>query len=145
MTDSHAESTAIQPAPTEQPERLDLRSHEIVSDKQAEIARLFPEVSTEGGKIDFDRLKRALGETVDPGKERYGMSWPGKADCFKAIQRPTMGTLLPCREESVNFDTTENVIIEGDNLEVLKLMQKAYLGRVKLVYIDPPYNTGNDC
>jgi len=144
MSDSHAESTFTQPAPTEQPERLDLRSHEIVSDKQAEIARLFPEVSTEGGKIDFDRLKRALGETVDPGKERYGMSWPGKADCFKAIQRPTMGTLLPCREESVNFDTTENVIIEGDNLEVLKLMQKAYLGRVKLVYIDPPYNTGND-
>src|ERR1700688_3951154 len=124
MTESHTESTAHKVA-TEQPEHLDLRSHDISSDKQAEILRLFPEVSTEGGKIDFDRLKRALGETVDPGKERYGMSWPGKADCFKAIQRPTMGTLLPCREESVNFDTTENVIIEGDNLEVLKLMQKA--------------------
>ena len=144
MTDSHAESTVTQPAPTEQPEHLDLRSHEIVSDKQAEIVRFFPEVRTEGGRIDFDRLKRVLGETVDPGKERYGTSWPGKADCFKSIQRPTMGTLLPCREESVKFDTTENVIIEGDNLEVLKLMQKAYLGRVKLVYIDPPYNTGND-
>lgn len=144
MTDSHAESTAIQPAPTEQPERLDLRSHDIVSDKQAEIVRLFPEVRTEGGKIDFDRLKRALGESVDPGKERYGMTWPGKAECFKAIQSPSLGTLLPCRDESLEFDTTEDLIIEGDNLEALKLMQKAYLGKIKMIYIDPPYNTGND-
>lgn len=144
MTDSHAESTVTQPAPTEQPERLDLRSHDIVGDKQAEIVRLFPEVRTEGGKIDFDRLKRVLGENVDPGKERYGMNWAGKADCFKAIQSPSLGTLLPRREESVNFDTTENAIIEGDNLEVLKLMQKAYLGKIKVIYIDPPYNTGND-
>ena len=106
-------------------------SHEIVSDKQAEIVRLFPEVCTEGGKIDFDRLKLVLGETVDPGKERYGMNWAGKADCFKAIQNPSLGTLLPCREESVDFDTSGNLIIEGDNLEVLKLMQKAYLARSK--------------
>ena len=144
MTDSHAESTVTQPAPTEQPEHLDLRSHEIVSDKHAEIVRLFPEVCTEGGKIDFDRLKLVLGETVDPGKERYGMNWPGKVDCFKAIQSPSLGTLLPSRDESVEFDTTRNLIIEGDNLEVLKLMQKAYLGKIKMVYIDPPYNTGND-
>jgi adenine-specific DNA-methyltransferase len=144
MTDSHAESTAIQPAPTEQPERLDLRSHEIVGDKQAEIVRLFPEVRTEGGKIDFDRLKLVLGETVDPGKERYGMHWPGKVDCFKAIQSPSLGTLLPSREESLEFEKTQNLIIEGDNLEVLKLMQKAYLGKIKMIYIDPPYNTGND-
>ena len=99
---------------------------------------------TEGGKLDFDRLRLALGETVDLGKERYGMTWPGKADCFKAIQRPSLGTLLPVREESVNFDETENLIIEGDNLEVLKLLQKSYLGKIKLIYIDPPYNTGND-
>src|SRR5580704_17890365 len=144
MTDSHAESTVTQPAPTEQPERLDLTSHEIVSDKQMEIVRLFPEVRTEGGKIDFDRLKRALGESVDPGKERYGMTWPGRADCFKSIQRPSLGTLLPLRDRSVDFDLTENVIIEGDNLEVLKLMQKAYLGKITMIYIDPPYNTGND-
>ncbi len=144
MTDSHAESTVTQPAPTEQPERLDFRSHDVVTDKQAEILRVFPEVRTEGGKIDFDRLKRVLGETVDPGKERYGMNWAGKADCFRAIQSPSLGTLLPCREESVNFDTTGNVIIEGDNLEVLKLMQKACLGKIKVMYIDPPYNTGND-
>ena len=144
MTDSHAESTVTQPAPTEQPERLDLRSHDIVTGKQAEIVRLFPEVRTEGGKIDFDRLKRVLGEAVDPSKERYGINWAGKADCFKAIQSPSFGTLLPRREESVDFDSTGNVIIEGDNLEVLKLLQKAYLGKIKMIYIDPPYNTGND-
>jgi adenine-specific DNA-methyltransferase len=144
MTDSHTESTVTQPAPTEQPEHLDLRSHEIVSDKQAEIVRLFPEVRTEGGKIDFDRLKRVLGESIDPGKERYGINWAGKADCFKAIQTPSLGTLLPRREESIDFDNTANVIVEGDNLEVLKLLQKAYLGKIKMIYIDPPYNTGND-
>ena len=104
----------------------------------------FPEVFTEGGKIDFERLKAALGETVDAGKERYGMNWPGKADCFKTIQQPSMATLVPAKTESVAWDTTENLIIEGDNLEVLKLLQKSYLGRVKMIYIDPPYNTGND-
>ncbi|MBL8072595.1 MAG: site-specific DNA-methyltransferase, partial [Nitrospira sp.] len=98
----------------------------------------------EGGKIDFDRLRLALGEAVDVGRERYGMNWPGKADCFKTIQTPSMGTLRPCPEESVNWDTTENLIIEGDNLEVLKLLQKSCLGKVKMIYIDPPYNTGND-
>jgi adenine-specific DNA-methyltransferase len=127
-----------------QPETLDLRSHDIVEDKQQELLRLFPEIRTEGGKIDFECLKLALGDMVDIGKERYGMSWPGKADCFKTIQAPSLGTLRPCREESVNFDTTENLIIEGDNLEVLKLLQKAYLGKIKMIYIDPPYNTGND-
>ncbi|MGH7782265.1 MAG: site-specific DNA-methyltransferase [Candidatus Binatia bacterium] len=129
---------------TEQPEKLDLRSHDITEEKQAELLRLFPEIRTEGGKIDFDRLKLALGETVDVGKERYGMVWPGKADCFKTIQQPSLGTLRPCPEESVNFDTSENLIIEGDNLEVLKLLQKSYLSKVKMIYIDPPYNTGND-
>ena len=108
------------------------------------MLRLFPEARTEGGKIDFDQLKRALGETVDAGKERYGLVWPGKAECFKTIQAPSIATLRPAPEESVNFDTTENLIIEGDNLEVLKLLQKSYLGKVKMIYIDPPYNTGND-
>ena len=127
-----------------EPEKMDLRSHDIAEDKRAELLQLFPEIRTEGGKVDFDRLKLALGETVDTGRERYGMAWPGKADCFKTIQQPSMGTLLPCKEESVDFDTTENMIIEGDNLEVLKLLQKSYLGKVKMIYIDPPYNTGND-
>ena len=130
---------------------------------------------TEGGKIDFERLKLALGESVDTGKERYGMNWPGKADCFKTIQQPSMATLLPFPAESwpplpfthtksrsheeekgtaddplrdfvpsCETNTSENLIIEGDNLEVLKLLQKSYLGQVKMIYIDPPYNTGND-
>ncbi|MDV2990198.1 MAG: site-specific DNA-methyltransferase [Dehalogenimonas sp.] len=129
---------------TEQPEHFDLNSQHLSEDKQQELLRLFPEVRTEGGKIDFERLKLALGETVDVGKERYGMTWPGKAECFKTIQQPSMATLRPAPEESVNFDTTENLIIEGDNLEVLKLLQKSYLGKVKMIYIDPPYNTGND-
>ncbi len=129
---------------TDQPEKLDLNSLNISAEKRQELLDLFPEARTEDGKIDFDRLKLALGETVDVGKERYGMNWPGKADCFRAIQTPSTGTLLPCPEESINFDTTENLIIEGDNLEVLKLLQKSYLGKVKMIYIDPPYNTGNN-
>jgi adenine-specific DNA-methyltransferase len=129
---------------TDQPEKIDLRSMDLTEEKKQELLRLFPEIRTEGGKIDFERLKLALGDMVDVGKERYGMNWPGKAECFKTIQAPSAGTLLPYPEESVNFETTENLIIEGDNLEVLKLMQKAYLGKVKMIYIDPPYNTGND-
>ncbi len=129
---------------TPQPEPFDLRSHDVADDKRAELLRLFPEARTEGGLIDYDQLRRALGDVIDPGRERYGMVWPGKADCFKAIQQPSLGTLLPDRDESVDFDTTENLIIEGDNLEVLKLLQKSYLGKVKMIYIDPPYNTGND-
>ena len=129
---------------TDQPDKLDLRSRNIAEERQQELLRLFPEIRTEGGKLDFDRLKLALGEAVDVGKERYGMSWPGKADCFRTIQAPSLGTLGPAPEESVAFDTTENLIIEGDNLEVLKLLQKSYLGKVKMIYIDPPYNTGND-
>ena len=128
----------------DRPEKLDLRSHGIAEGKRQELLRLFPEIRTEGGKLDFERLKLALGETVDVGKERYGMNWPGKADCFRTIQMPSLATLRPCPEESINFATTENLIIEGDNLEVLKLLQKSYLGKVKMIYIDPPYNTGND-
>jgi len=128
----------------DQPERLDLRSFDMVEERHQELLRLFPEVRAEGAKLDFDRLRLALGEMIDVGKERYGMSWPGKADCFRTIQAPSLGTLRPSPDESVAFDTTENLIIEGDNLEVLKLLQKSYLGKVKMIYIDPPYNTGND-
>lgn len=125
-------------------EKMDLRSMDIVEEKREKLKELFPEVFTEGQKIDFERLKLTLGEAVDVGKERYGMNWPGKADCFKIIQQPSIATLTPAREESVNFDKTENLFIEGDNLEVLKLLQKPYFGKVKMIYIDPPYNTGND-
>jgi len=126
------------------PETFDLSSHDIAEDKRQALLQLFPEARTEGGKLDFDRLKLALGEAVDVGRERYGMNWPGKAECFKTVQQPSQAALIPSKEESVNFDTTENLIIEGDNLEVLKLLQKSYLGKVKMIYIDPPYNTGND-
>ncbi len=127
-----------------EPEKVDLRSMDVAEEKRRELLRLFPEVRTEGGKIDFDRLKLTLGETVDVGKERYGLNWPGKAECFRTLQFPSAATLRPAREESVNFDIAKNLIIEGDNLEVLKLLQKSYLGKVKMIYIDPPYNTGND-
>ena len=125
-------------------EKLDLKSIDIVEEKREKLNAIFPEVFTEGQKIDFERLKLTLGEMVDPGKERYGMNWPGKADCFKIIQQPSIAALTPARDESVDFDTTENLFIEGDNLEVLKLLQKSYFGKIKMIYIDPPYNTGND-
>lgn len=123
--------------------KIDLRSIDIIAEQKEKLRKLFPEVFTEN-KIDFEKLKLTLGEAIEVGKERYGMTWPGKADCFKIIQSSSIGTLKPCRKESVNFDTTENLFIEGDNLEVLKLLQKSYYGKVKMIYIDPPYNTGND-
>ena len=125
-------------------DKVDLHSADIAEDKRLELLRLFPEARTEGGKVDFDRLKLAIGEAVDAGKERYGMNWPGKGECFRTLQAPSVATLRPRREESINWDTTQNLIIDGDNLEVLKLLQKAYLGKVKMIYIDPPYNTGKD-
>ena len=102
-----------------------------------------PEIFVEG-KIDPAKLKQTLGKEVTLDKERYGLNWAGKSDCFRHIQEPTTATLKPCRDESVDFDTTENLFIEGDNLQVLKTLQKSYYGRVKMIYIDPPYNTGND-
>src|SRR5262245_48269044 len=102
------------PAANAEPERLDLHSEDIAADKEAELLRLCPEARTEGGKIDFDRLKLALGQTIDVGKERYGMNWPGKAECFRTIQIPSIGTLRPASDESVNFNTSGNLFIEGD-------------------------------
>lgn len=125
-------------------EKLDLTSMGIKEHQIEKLKELFPEAFTEGSKIDWDRLRRTLGEQIDAGKERYGMNWPGKADCFSTIQQPSIATLVPAREESVDFDSTQNLFIEGDNLEVLKLLQKSYLGKVKMICIDPPYNTGND-
>ena len=125
-------------------EKVDLRSLDIKELQLQKLKDLFPEVFTEGNKIDWEKLKLTLGEDIDTGKERFGMNWPGKSDCFKTIQQPSIGTLTPFRDESIDFDTTENLFIEGDNLEVLKLLQKSYLGKVKMIYIDPPYNTGGD-
>lgn len=132
---------------TTQPEKMLLTSMDIAEETRQRLrhclAFAFPEIMAED-KIDFDQLKRVLGEWVDPGKERFGLNWPGKAECMKIIQQPSVATLKPVREDSVNFDETENLFIEGDNLEVLKLLQKAYFGKVKMIYIDPPYNTGNE-
>lgn len=125
-------------------EKLNLNSLNSAELNKMELMRIFPEIRTEFGKIDFDKLKLILGELVDPGKERYGLNWPGKAECFTTIQTPSHGTLIPQVKDSVNFQDTDNLLIEGDNLEVLKLLQKSYIGRVKMIYIDPPYNTGGD-
>ena len=136
-------------------ERMDLRSMHISDDNKAKLKQLFPTVFTEtrsdNGElvesIDFEKLKAELStfsDLFESRRERYGMDWPGKKECMKLIQQPSVATLKPCREESVNFDETENLFIEGDNLEVLKLLQKSYYGNVKMIYIDPPYNTGNE-
>ncbi len=106
------------------------------------LSKDFPEITTEG-KIDIEKLKAVLGEEVDLG-EKYSLGWKGKSSVFKTIQTPTIKALKPKPEESINFDTTNNIFIEGDNLEVLKTLQQAYYGKIKMIYIDPPYNTGND-
>lgn len=116
---------------TPQQERLDV------------LKRLMPEIFDEG-KIDFEKLKATLGEYITFSNERYVLNWAGKSDAFRIMQRPSSATLVPCKEESVDFDTTQNIFIEGENMEVLKVLQKSYFGKVKMIYIDPPYNTGND-
>lgn len=123
--------------------KVKLTSMEIVEQKREALKKLFPEVFSEG-HIDFEQLKSVLGEWIDLSKERFGLNWPGKAGCMRIIQQPSVATLKPARDESVNFDETENLFIEGDNLEVLKLLQKAYFGKIKMIYIDPPYNTGKE-
>ncbi len=112
-------------------------------EKLDQLKKILPETFTEG-KIDWEKLKAALGEDINFSNERYVLNWAGKSEAFKAIKTPTTKTLNPAREESVNFEDTENVFIEGENLEVLKILQKSYFGKVKMIYIDPPYNTGND-
>lgn len=107
------------------------------------IKQLLPEVFSEG-KIDWEKLKATLGEDINFANERYVLNWAGKSDAFKVLQTPSTKTLVPAKEESVNFTDTENIFIEGENLEVLKVLQKSYFGKVKMIYIDPPYNTGND-
>jgi adenine specific DNA methylase mod len=114
----------------------------ITNDQLAKLRQLFPEAFTED-KIDWARLKATLGEAVDLG-ERYGLSWKGKSDVFAAIQEKTVQTLHPDQANSVDWDTTGNMFIEGDNLAALKILHKSYYGKVKMIYIDPPYNTGND-
>ena len=129
-------------------DKLDLQSTDITSLNIEKIAVLFPNCVTEtaeGKKIDFDLLKQELSaEIVEGNKERYRLEWPGKRESIVTANLPTNNTLRPVREDSVDFDTTENIYIEGDNLEVLKLLQESYLNKIKMIYIDPPYNTGKD-
>lgn len=122
---------------------LSLSTLDPALDRVAALRDLIPEAFSDG-QIDFDRLKAALGVQVASGRERYGLAWAGKADAVRSVQIPSTGTLVPDRKESVDFDKTSNVFAEGDNLEVLKLLQKSYHGKVKLIYIDPPYNTGHE-
>ncbi|AYD49022.1 site-specific DNA-methyltransferase [Arachidicoccus soli] len=129
-------------------DKLDLQSPDLVNANFQKLAELFPNCATEstdGKAIDFDLLKQELNHAVvDGNKERYRLEWPGKKEAIVTANLPTNKTLRPVREDSVDFDNTENLYIEGDNLEVLKLLQESYLGKVKMIYIDPPYNTGKD-
>lgn len=129
-------------------DKLDMTSPDLVSQNIEKIAALFPNCVTEsanGLAIDFDMLKQELSnDIVEGNKERYRLEWPGKREAIVTANLPINKTLRPAREESVDFDNTENLYIEGDNLEVLKLLQESYLGKIKMIYIDPPYNTGKD-
>ena len=137
-------TTGEQPTVTDEViERFDLASQSPVDERLLALREAFPDVFREDS-IDFDGLRRELGDWVDPGPERFGLTWPGKAECMRVIQEPSIGTLIPMPDESVDWDTTQNVIVEGENLEALKLLQKAYYGKVKVIYIDPPYNTGKE-
>ena len=119
------------------------KSLDITNQNIDQLKQLFPDVFYEG-KIDFEALRAVLGEEIDDSEERYNFTWNGKTKARQIAQTPSTGTLRPCKDESVNWDTTENLFIEGDNLEVLKLLQKSYHKKVKMIYIDPPYNTGKD-
>ncbi|MFJ7738262.1 site-specific DNA-methyltransferase [Lysinibacillus sp. NPDC097287] len=124
--------------------KMNGESLNITAQNIAHLKEIFPEILTDGEKIDFDMLKTVLGEVVETEKERYQFTWNGKKKMIEGAQKPSKGTLRPVPEKSKNFDTTENLYIEGDNLEVLKLLQKSYNGKIKMIYIDPPYNTGKD-
>ncbi|MEO5327420.1 MAG: site-specific DNA-methyltransferase [Magnetococcus sp. THC-1_WYH] len=125
------------------PNDPEMQSTDLLGENIARLKALFPEAFTEG-RIDFAVLKELLGGHVDEREEKYGLNWHGKRQARRLALTPSTGTLRPCPTESVDWETTQNLIIEGDNLEVLKLLQKSYAGRVKLIYIDPPYNTGKD-
>ncbi len=122
---------------------LDGKSMDIEAAEKEKLKAVFPECFTEG-KLDIDKLLSLCGEYIDNDFEKYKFEWKGKSECYRIAGKRSTGTLRPCKEESVDFDKTNNLYIEGDNLEVLKLLQSAYYRKVKMIYIDPPYNTGND-
>jgi len=122
---------------------LNGKTPDIAEENIQKLRTIFPDVFTEN-KVDFEKLQQILGKHIETSNERYNFSWNGKAKALRIAQTPSTGTLRPCKEESKDWDTTQNLYIEGDNLEVLKLLQKSYQSKVKMIYIDPPYNTGND-
>ena len=124
-------------------EKLDGLSMDLEKVNMEKLKSVFPECFSEG-KLDIDKLLSLCGEYIDNDFEKYKFEWKGKSECLRLAQKRSTGTLRPCKEKSVNFDDTQNVYIEGDNLEVLKLLQTAYFNKIKMIYIDPPYNTGND-
>lgn len=124
-------------------ERVSGQSKDIEGTNKERLMSIFPECFSEG-KLDIDKLLNLCGEYIDNDFEKYKFEWKGKSECYRIAGKRSTGTLRPCKEESVNFDTTKNMYIEGDNLEVLKLLQASYYRKVKMIYIDPPYNTGND-
>ncbi len=119
----------------------DGKSIDMVNENLEALKAIFPESFAEDG-VDFEVLRQLLGDAVDEGEEKYGLTWHGKKKAQQIALMPSLGTLRPCPEESVDWDTTQNLFIEGDNLEVLKLLQKSYANKIKMIYIDPPYNTG---
>jgi adenine-specific DNA-methyltransferase len=125
------------------PDEPQTKSADTLAENVAGLQNLLPEAFTEG-RIDFEVLRQLLGGVVDERDEKYGLNWNGKRRARQIALTPSTGTLRPCPSESVDWDTTQNLMIEGDNLEVLKLLQKSYAGKIKLIYIDPPYNTGKD-
>ena len=134
-------------------DKLTMQSHDVIGSNTQKIAQLFPNCVTErkgkDGKpelaIDFEKLQAELSdEIIGEGEERYQFTWPNKRAAVRLANTPTTMTLRPCREESVDFENTQNLYIEGDNLDVLKVLRETYLGKIKMIYIDPPYNTGND-
>jgi site-specific DNA-methyltransferase (adenine-specific) len=133
----------MEKAMTEELNKVPHETPNFATEAASQLAELFPEIVADG-KINLDALKTILDIDVEDGRERFGLTWPGKREAIRAAQTPTTATLMPDKQNSVNWDTTQNVFIEGDNLEVLKILQKHYFGEIKMIYIDPPYNTGND-
>ena len=122
----------------------DVKLPDPARELRKQLQALIPDAFSEG-RLDVAALKRALGEaSVIDGGERYALTWAGKSNAYKVLQTPSTATLRPERDKSINFDQAQHVFLEGENLEVLKVLQKAYFGKVKLIYIDPPYNTGSD-
>ncbi len=141
MTETTADGESLIPKITRDDEAAG--SGDLVRENVERLKALFPQIVTDG-KVDLDVLRQLLGDEVEEGEERYGLNWKGKRRARAFAMTPSLGTLRPAPEDSVDWDKTQNLMIEGDNLEVLKLLRRSYAGRVKLIYIDPPYNTGNN-